>query len=112
MKKIKFSHPYNKLPMNLVGARLLLALEVDYKQLTKEFIEYDTAYINEEDKTEYYPLPKEKLILLFFEAGWAFTTVRRWTPEKWKYYQGAQGEEFEIVREWKSEFIRLGRGVD
>lgn len=111
MHQIKFSHTYLK--MSYVGingnskAELLQALAVDDKDLSDAFIRYDTEFADipsiSGKITGYqrgcYELPKGKLILLIFKNSHGiFTTIRRWTPEKWKYYKGNEGSEFEVVR--------------
>ena len=105
MKKIKFSHWYYKLA-NVYSehqagkkARLLQVLKIHYNDLSDNIIQYDTTY----DSDEQYQLPKTDLILLIFNAsqynGGLFTTIRRYTSEKWKYYKDSQGEIFEVVVE-------------
>lgn len=101
MNKIKFSNEYFKLAniYNKIGkkeARLMQAIKIHYNDLNKELIKYDTTYGNGA-----YPLPKTDLILLIFNAyqykGGVFTTIRRYTPNKWVYYKKAEGELFEVV---------------
>jgi hypothetical protein len=95
--KIKFSHKYYKLPLNLQTATLLEVISCEVGDLSRPFLEYDTAYPFL-DGTSYYELPKKGTVLvLIFLAGWAFTTIRRWTPEKEAYYRKLIGKEFEIV---------------
>jgi hypothetical protein len=93
--KIKFSHKYKKLSL-LKGwicesAKLLEVLNVELAELSPEFIDYDTDGI--------YPLPKSgRYMMLIFqkEDGNIFTTLRRFTPDKYSYYNGAIGQEFEV----------------
>jgi len=97
---IKFSHDYMKLPENWEGthAHLLIVGEVDLEHQTPFMLNYDTQFRGE---TGNYDLPKKgRFILLGFihESGAFFTTLRRCTPEKEKYYQGLWGEWFEMVR--------------
>jgi hypothetical protein len=99
MAKIKFSHKrYTKLAIQTECARLLQVFIADYSELSKEFIEYDTSYWDEEVK--FYELPKTKLLILLFQDednGYLFTTVRRWTPRKEEYYRSLQGEILDVV---------------
>jgi len=103
MKKIKFSHYYNKFretsacPENK-PQYLTQIFIVDRKDLTESFIEYDTLIDEPNMKMAYYELPKGKLMVLLFCSGnRLWTTIRRWTPQKEKYYQSLIGQEFEIV---------------
>ncbi len=103
--KIKFSHNYPKLPANPT-AELIQVFVVDFEDLSKEFIEYDTQFVDK-DSFGNYPLPRGKLLVLLFRDFWnLFTTVRRWTPEKQKYYQSNTGNLFNVViecqMEWKN----------
>jgi len=108
MHQIKFSHSYLKfgyVSINGNGskAELLQALEVEDFQLSPVFSRYDTEYADipptEGKINGCYELPKGKLILLIFLTKHGiFTTIRRWTPEKWKYYKGNEGHSFEVVK--------------
>ena len=105
MKQIKFSHWYYKLAnvydRHQAGkkAKLLQAVKIHYNDLSKQLIDFDTTY----GEHEQYPLPKTDLILLIFVAlqytGGMFTTIRQYTPDKWKYYKESQGDVFEVVVE-------------
>jgi hypothetical protein len=113
MKKIKFSHVYEKM-YDLNGeipkrARLLEVFVKDSKELYAGFINYDTLYWerNKEgnEKTYFYSLPKGKVIVLLLKTllpdncvGHAiWTTIRRYTQKKYDYYMKSRWEEFEIV---------------
>jgi hypothetical protein len=98
MYKIKFSHVYKKLTYpfceesHVEKATLLEVLPVELEKLSKTFIDYDT------DKGVY-PLPKKgQYILLLFQKGeyGIFPTMRRYTPNKWKYYKDRIGKEFVV----------------
>lgn len=111
MKKIKFSHDYLKIPeyiknllndlkgTEFVSVTLLEVFVVD--KISEPLIEYDTVY--QDPKTgrfEMYKLPKGKVLVLLFEKDFnVFTTIRRWTPEKEKYYKEGIGESFELVKQ-------------
>ena len=93
MNTIKFSHRYNKLPDTIKSGDKVTLLEVlnsRFQDLHQSFIRYDATT----DKGELYPLPKTGacLVLIFLFKGDIFTTVRRQTPEKERYYQGLRGE--------------------
>ena len=63
---IKFSHNYLKFPFGLTDGslvRLLDCLIVDHKDLSEEFITYDTSYMVDGELNQY-TLPKTKLMLL------------------------------------------------
>lgn len=101
--KIRFSHEYLKMPtineMPPKRALLLDCIQVEKDRLSKEFTEYDTAYLDlEQQDIQYYKLPAGRLILLLLKSGdHLWTTIRRFTEEKWGYYRSNIGQEFEIV---------------
>ena len=67
--------------------------KIDGKDLSQNFIDYDTHI----EPSGFYELPKGLvLVLLFAESETVFTTIRRWTPQKEKYYRSMMGNEFEI----------------
>lgn len=104
MRSIKFSHMYVKMPHNVMNNSVVKLIEVfnsRFEDLHESFIVYDARTV----EGDMYPLPKrgDCLILLFVGDGLAFdqvelfTTVRRSTPEKERYYKGLRGKEL-IVR--------------
>ena len=103
MKKIKFSHWYDKFPDNInhtVSVILMEVFRINSKDLHKRFIEYDTSYYDKKNnECGYYKLPNEYVLVLLFRTHFdeLFTTIRRSTPEKDKYYMNARGEEFKVV---------------
>ena len=106
MNKIKFSHEYCKMPIPLPPkehidhAKLLEVFISDKKELHESFINYDTRIKTDYRKKEYYPLPNGKLIILLLCTDVEiWTTIRRWTPEKEKYYRSIRGQNVEIVIE-------------
>jgi hypothetical protein len=106
MNKIKFSHDYFKFGglqhATAIEHKLLHVFVEDTKNFGKEFINYDTSYFDEkEGSKKFYELPKGKVLVLFFFAGFddVFTTIRRWTPEKENYYKCKIGQEFKVVIE-------------
>ena len=93
MNTIKFSHRYTKLPDTISSGDEVTLLEVlnsRFQDLHGAFIRYDATT----DKGDLYPLPKTGscLVLIFIFNDEIFTTVRRQTPEKEKYYKGLRGE--------------------
>ena len=102
MKTIKFSHDYEKLPLNWVGtqAQLMAALPVSIDALKKRmptFIDYDTKLRGKEGN---YPLDFESGLILFFihlNTGKPFTTIRRNYEQKFEYYQNAIDEPFALL---------------
>ena len=93
MNTIKFSHRYTKLPDTISSGDDVTLLEVlnsRFQDLHQSFIRYDTTT----DTGELYPLPKTGscLVLIFLFQGVIFTTVRRQTPEKERYYRGLRGK--------------------
>lgn len=102
--KIKFSHEYVKLenPKGPGNATLLSVSTVQLEKLPLGYLDWDTRYIDKEGKNRHYQLPTEgKYLLLLFWAqsqeGFIFTTLRRCTPEKEKYYRSLVGEEIEVL---------------
>lgn len=99
--KIKFSYDYWKMPRSCHNyTRLLEVLIANTKDLHEEFVHYDTLYVDlEKFGLGNYKLPKGKVLILLLESGGAilWTTIRRWTPQKEKYYKGLRGQEVEIV---------------
>lgn len=92
--QIKFSHSYPKLHDQ--KSALLVAVELRGRSdFSEKFIEYDTAF-----NGGHYPLPPAQYMVLVFLGNELipFTTVRRWTEEKFRYYHSAIGQTFEIVR--------------
>ena len=93
MNTIKFSHRYTKLPDTINSGDEVTLLEVlnsRFQDLHTVFIRYDATT----DKGDLYPLPKTGgcLVLIFQFNNDIFTTVRRETPEKEKYYKDLRGE--------------------
>lgn len=104
MRTIKFRHMYVKMPHNVINNSVVKLIEVlnsRFEDLHESFIGYDARAV----KGDIYPLPKsgDCLVLLFigdgisFDSGELFTTVRRSTPDKERYYRGLRGKEL-IVR--------------
>ena len=98
---IKFSHWYHKFGENQLPfeCRLLQCFKVHKRDLSAFYIEYDTAY----PPCGNYPLPDTDLIvLLLWERGkrepMLLTTIRRYTPMKWKYYKNLIGEVVQLVK--------------
>lgn len=94
---------YNKLNnmdiKNYDFAMLMQCVKVNHTELHQFFVNYDTAWTHD-GYTEWYPLPKTDLILLIFKhtnSDRVFTTIRRYTPEKWDYYKKSEGQDFKIV---------------
>lgn len=75
----------------------------DYKDLSNMFKQYDITYEKLDDAGEY-ELPKTKLMVLILETyvlethtNSLWTTIRRWTPEKERYYQSLVGQQVGII---------------
>lgn len=91
---IRFSHDYEKLNGE-EDAELKYIDVLELSDQTKGFIDYDT-------QNGTFKLPKSgAYILLLFAGGNGtfFTTLRRFTPSKWRYYREAVGLFFNIHRE-------------
>jgi hypothetical protein len=100
MRTIKFSHKYYKMPEDVTNASLIQVFLCDRKDLSSDFIAYDTGYENEYGDYNEYNLPKGKVMVLLLRSNTGkerlWTTIRRWTPRKEEYYKSMVGEEFEI----------------
>lgn len=101
MISIKFSHIYQKMPVGAedFDTKLLAVIPCVHENLSDEFIEYDTKY-----EGGNYQLPSGKMLLLLLATNILYTdyeivfwtTIRRWTPEKEKYYISHLGEQIKI----------------
>jgi len=94
MPIIKFSHRYKKLADCAKQVFLLEVINVKLENLSECFLSYDT------DGGKY-QLPKKGdfLMLIFRKALWKideslFTTLRRRTPQKEKYYRSLISQPF------------------
>lgn len=106
MNTIRFSNDYDKLPLQWGGTEaILIGIAVgDIEWLKKNipsFIELDTKIRNSKD---HYPLDFDTAIVLtFFHIGSfspkLFTTIRRYTPEKYEYYKKKVWEAFTLKDE-------------
>jgi hypothetical protein len=97
LKRIKFSHDYYKLPRDWEGTEAVLLgvnLIIDVDNLPVAFIAYDTKFRNEEGM--YKLFHGSGLLLLFWHLNTCnlFTTIRRYTLQKSRYYNGSIGETF------------------
>lgn len=102
--KIKFSHRYPKLYGQLSGTLLHIIVK-DRSELSDKFVEYDTRYtvsdaigVCSEEIFGHFPLPKNKYMVLVFIGNdlIPFTTVRRYTEEKFRYYKSGIGSVLNI----------------
>ena len=99
--QIKFSHCYPKLH-GQKQARLVDIELYDRADMTDKFIEYDTRYYTDylmPSLDGHYPLPSGRYMILLFQGDERipFTTVRRFTDEKYRYYHSNIGKIFDIV---------------
>jgi hypothetical protein len=95
--EIKFSKKYKKLPPGIDGqlAYLILSRNVMIENQTPWLLNYDTEA---EDGTHYeLPAKGEHLLLMFDYRGAIFTTLRRRTLEKERYYRGLVGQLLRVV---------------
>jgi hypothetical protein len=105
MRQVRFSHNYLKLDKAFtrgnMKAKLLQVIQIDYKDLSADFIAHDTVY-RDGRIVGAYDLPRTILILLIFRSEAfhkIFMTLRRFTPSKWNYYKKSVGEIFEVKME-------------
>lgn len=105
MNKLKFSHDYSKLPACWEGTQAILIgvqriRDMDaLKKRIPQLIKTDTMFRG--DDGLYLLNFKEGILLIFFHLNTSslFTTFRRYTDEKYRYYNKNAGETFELVRE-------------
>lgn len=105
MNVLKFSHDYMKLPMFWDGTQALLigVMHIPdmgvFRGRYPQVIAEDTLFRAEHE--DYYQLTfNEGVLLTFFHfnSHRIFTTIRRYTDEKYKYYLRSEMETFELKR--------------
>lgn len=100
MNVINFSYHYNKFGIDFSPRVFLLHVFIENtKNFHPRFVEYDTGYYVGVQGLEYYYLPRGKVLVLLLKVvdeQKVFTTIRRWTPQKEKYYRSKIGEFFEL----------------
>jgi hypothetical protein len=109
MAEIKFSHRYEKMPTFYTDTRLIGVSVCDISKLPKNFIEWDTRYYESVyGRYVNYALPEtgqfivltlfsdRPSLLMSIKASAAWTTIRRWTPEKEAYYRNLIGQKMYI----------------
>ena len=95
--KIKFNAVYAKLinprtHIRYTYAKLLEAIPYHFEDLSLSFRGYDTA------NTDYVVLNSGRCIILIFQTPCGiFTTLRKLTASKLKFYRSRIGEDFEII---------------
>jgi hypothetical protein len=103
MPQIKFSHKYQKLLNShndvIETATLLQVIPVNLEDLSQYFLDYDT-----EKGTYEIPKRGKYLMLIFLKEHEdyttdlnLFTTLRRFTPEKFSFYSGNVGKVFQVM---------------
>lgn len=99
---IKFSHLYDKMPIDPSPSTLLEVFVVN-DDLSDGFVNYDTR-ISGGGK---YRLPNgQKLVLLLQNRdGVLWTTIRRCTSCKLRYYRGIRGADVNIVVDKKNKSL-------
>lgn len=95
--EIKFSHNYPKLH-GQKSAELIAVRTCNRADMPEDFIEYDTRYVDS-SSSGFFPLPDGAYMVLVFlgDSGIPFTTVRRFTDEKYRYYKSNLGVMFDIA---------------
>lgn len=103
MNTLKFSHDYRKLPLYWDGtyAMLLGIFYVEdfstFARGHQAFIRYDTTFRGEDGKYDLTGIKEAIILFLIHEnTGQPFTTIRRFTPEKLKYYNGLTGKSLKL----------------
>lgn len=94
MATIKFSHRYTKLPPRPDPSYLLEVFVVDRSDLHSSFIDYDTHIVDGGNFK--IPIGKVLVLLLQSESGAIWTTIRRFTDDKYEYYKSLRGRSVHI----------------
>jgi len=105
MKEIRFQHDYIKfsnffLPLECT---LLQVLRAKREELSKIFVAYDTEYYfgkHQEGRGEF-KLPEGEIMILLLKpilSSYIITTVRSYTPDKFEYYKGLEGQNVNVVK--------------
>lgn len=100
--KITFSHRYYKLKFIQQTVKLVkVEGPVLLSSLSKDFLEYDTAYYDtEKNENAHYELKQGSYLILTFLDSYhniIFTTIRSAKPGKEDYYRGKIGQLFKII---------------
>ena len=103
MNQIKFSHDYEKLPLNWEGSQATLLEIKSYTiaylmKICPKFLEYDTKI---RGKDEHYKFTFDDALILFFvhnDTGLPFTTIRRFYGTKFDYYMDQRGHPFLMIK--------------
>lgn len=105
LKEIRFTHDYIKfghyqLP---VECTLVQVLKVKREELSDIFVTYDTEYFygRHNEVLGKYQLPEGDLIILMLKpvsSSYLMTTVRSYTPDKFEYYKGLEGQNVRLVK--------------
>lgn len=99
MKTIRFSSTYTKMPANPSPSKILEVFVVEH-ELHPSFVAYDTQIL---DGGKYkLPIGRKLVVLLQTSDGDVWTTIRRHTPDKEKYYMGLRGHFVKCVVEEKN----------
>lgn len=97
-KTIKFSHEYVKL-YHQEHAILIAMFKTTKLKLSDMLISYDTIYV-EDGVKKYFDIPDGELIYLLFLGDFniPFSTIRRYTPKKYIYYEKCIRQKFLLKR--------------
>jgi hypothetical protein len=98
-REIRFTKWLQKLAMIDCSqpVTLIHASPTRISRLSSAFLQYDTRFTGDRG---FYNLDgySEIILLMFADAsGTAFTTLRPYTPDKWKYYSEQIGQQFTVV---------------
>lgn len=101
--KIKFSDDYEKLPMFWKDnkATLLSIVKVNDMDVMREvmpnFFYYDSKYRNKDGSYKFDFKVGIILIFIHLISGAPFTTIRRYTDDKYNYYESKVGQVFTLA---------------
>ena len=105
MTILKFSHTYDKMPRDYKLSKLLDVLPVKLENLSPDFRQYDTSYLDGGEGKNYSLPAKGDYMILLLQAGSGcgqlWTTIRSQRGsaglDKLGYYRGKIGEILECV---------------
>lgn len=97
-KTISFSHEYVKL-YHQQHAILIAMFKTTKSKLSDMLMSYDAIYIENNEK-KYFDIPDGDLIYLLFLGDFniPFSTIRKYTPKKYKYYEACLRQKFLLQR--------------
>ena len=105
MKDIRFLHDYIKLGNFILPLEctLVQVLKAKREELSEIFVAYDTEYYfgRNQEHLGKFKLPEGEIIILLLKpvlSSYIITTIRSFTPDKFEYYKGLEGQDVRLVK--------------